>query len=81
MNISLTDELEDYVANQVKTGYYKSASEVIREALRNQIKLSMEHKLQSRLNISRQEVEGGQARLADQNYFDDKRAKLRTRYK
>jgi len=81
MNISLTNELEEYVSSQVKTGYYKSASEVIREALRNQIKLSMESKLQSRINMSRQQVTDGQTRLADANYFDEKRDKLRAKYK
>ena len=34
MNISLTNELEEFVHEKVKTGMYLSASEVIREALR-----------------------------------------------
>lgn len=34
MNISLTQELEDFVSQKVKTGRYSSASEVIREGLR-----------------------------------------------
>ena len=34
MNVSLTPELEQFVAEKVKTGRYNSASEVIREALR-----------------------------------------------
>lgn len=34
INISLTPQLESLVKNKVKTGLYKSASEVIREALR-----------------------------------------------
>ncbi len=34
MNVSLTKELEELVAEKVKTGRYLSASEVIREALR-----------------------------------------------
>ena len=34
MNISLTPELEQLVANKVKTGLYQTASEVIREGLR-----------------------------------------------
>lgn len=33
-NISLTAELEQFVTAQVATGRYKSASEVVREALR-----------------------------------------------
>ena len=34
MNVSLTPELEKYVADKVATGRYTSASEVVREALR-----------------------------------------------
>ncbi len=34
MNVSLTPELEAYVARKVETGRYNSASEVVREALR-----------------------------------------------
>jgi antitoxin ParD1/3/4 len=34
MNVSLTPELEKFVADKVKSGRYNSASEVVREALR-----------------------------------------------
>jgi len=34
MNISITPELEKFVQQEVKTGLYQSASEVIRAALR-----------------------------------------------
>jgi len=34
MHVSLTPELDRYVEEKVKTGRYRSASEVIREALR-----------------------------------------------
>lgn len=34
MNVSLTTELEKYVADKVESGMYHSASEVIREGLR-----------------------------------------------
>jgi antitoxin ParD1/3/4 len=34
MNVSLTPELEKFVANKVESGLYQSASEVIREGLR-----------------------------------------------
>ena len=34
MNVSLTQELEEYIARKVRMGLYKSASEVVREALR-----------------------------------------------
>jgi antitoxin ParD1/3/4 len=34
MNISLTNELEEFVHGKIQTGRYLSASEVVREALR-----------------------------------------------
>lgn len=34
MNISITDELAEYVRARVKSGRYNNASEVVREALR-----------------------------------------------
>lgn len=34
MNISLTEKLERFIAEQVKAGRYQTASEVVREALR-----------------------------------------------
>jgi antitoxin ParD1/3/4 len=34
MNVSLTQELDKFVAGKVKSGRYNSASEVVREALR-----------------------------------------------
>lgn len=34
MNISLTEEFENYVSEKVKSGLYHSASEVIRDGLR-----------------------------------------------
>ncbi len=35
MHVSLTKELEEMVQNQVNTGMYQNASEVVRAALRN----------------------------------------------
>ena len=34
MNVSLTETLERFVASQVRTGRYQSASEVVRDGLR-----------------------------------------------
>lgn len=34
MNISFTDKQEKYIATQVKSGDFKNASEVVRDALR-----------------------------------------------
>ncbi|HBO92163.1 MAG TPA: type II toxin-antitoxin system ParD family antitoxin, partial [Gammaproteobacteria bacterium] len=34
MNVNLSEQFEQYIAEQVKSGLYNNASEVIREALR-----------------------------------------------
>ncbi len=34
MNISLTKKQEDYIANQIKSGDFQNASELVRDALR-----------------------------------------------
>jgi len=75
MNISLTPELEEYVAAQLESGHYRSSSEVVREALRNQIRQSMSHQLEQRLSASRQQVAEGRVVRADAAYFDEKREK------
>ena len=77
MNVSLTNDLEEQVSTQVKSGLYNSASEVIQEALRNQIKKSMTGQLNKRLSVSRKQVENGQVLLADNNYFESKRERVR----
>lgn len=38
MNVSMTNELEAFVESQIASGMYKSASEVVREALRQMSK-------------------------------------------
>ncbi len=80
VNISLTHELEDYVSNQVKSGHYTSASEVIREALRNQIRHSMNNQLDQRIAASRQQVTDRQILRADDAWFDNKREMVRSRF-
>ncbi len=49
MNVSLTPELEKFVADKVESGRYTSASEVVREALRllEQHELSREAQLKA----------------------------------
>ena len=80
MNISLTPELEEYVATQLKSGHYNSSSEVIREALRNQIRQSMSQQLEQRIGAGRQQVAGGRVIRVDADYFDEKRERIRQTY-
>ena len=59
MNISLTRQLEQYVARQVKTGRYGSASEVVREGLR--LLQQRDRSEQSKLEALREAVKAGRA--------------------
>lgn len=80
MNISLTKNLEEYVASQMQTGLYASASEVIREALRNQIKSSISRQLDERIALGRQQVEEGKVTIANDTYFDKAREYVKGKY-
>jgi antitoxin ParD1/3/4 len=55
MNVSLTDELGEFVKSKVSSGRYTSASEVVREALR-----LMEQSEEARLAYLRQAWAEGQ---------------------
>jgi antitoxin ParD1/3/4 len=61
MNVSLTPELEDLVAQKVESGRYTSASEVIREALR--LLEEQDQLRQNRLSAVRQKIDRGLAQL------------------
>jgi len=45
MNVSLTPELQRFVTDKVESGLYNSASEVIRQALRELITKDVEQKV------------------------------------
>jgi antitoxin ParD1/3/4 len=77
MNISLTKELEDYVAAQLKTGHYGSASEVIREALRTQIKEQRRALLKERIELSEGQIARGEVIPVDDAFFERLRSKIR----
>lgn len=63
MNISLTQELESYIQEKVITGFYSSASEVIRESLR--LMLRQDDDLQrKKINELNHAIEVGLASLS-----------------
>ena len=47
MHVSLTEKLDEYVRDKVRSGFYNNASEVIREALR--LKISNENTNEAKL--------------------------------
>jgi antitoxin ParD1/3/4 len=55
MNVSLTPELEDFVTHAVRTGFYHTSSEVVREGLRL---------LKERDELHRRRVEAVQREIA-----------------
>ena len=71
MNVSLTPNLDQFVAKQVENGRYRSASEVVREGLR--LLETRESKLQ---NLQQQVEEGRQS-----GYNNGKSAMQRLRKK
>ncbi len=54
MNVSLTPQLEEYVASKVREGLYRSNSEVIRQGLR--LLIEREQLLETRMKGLRNEV-------------------------
>jgi antitoxin ParD1/3/4 len=57
MNVSLTPELEEYVASKVRDGLYRSNSEVIRQGLR--LLIERDRMLEARVGELRAEVKEG----------------------
>jgi antitoxin ParD1/3/4 len=79
MNVSLTPELEEFVAGKVESGRYNSASEVVREALR----LLEEHDRArgAQLAAFNQELGARLASLDRGEYVDPKAARGRLEVK
>lgn len=72
MNVSLTPELEKYINDKVASGRYASASEVVREALRElearERKLAA---LRADVELGMRDVEEGRVREATPEYWED----------
>ena len=61
MNVSLTQEMEHFISERVASGRYRSASEVVREALR--LLQEREEERQVRLDALRAEIVEGIAAM------------------
>jgi antitoxin ParD1/3/4 len=68
MNVSLTPELEAYVARKVQSGRYNSASEVVREALR--LLEERDHSRDAQIAHFNQELRGRLASLDRGEHVD-----------
>jgi len=66
MNVSLTPKLERWIGGKVKEGKYQTASEVVREAVRQlaereqRRKLALE-RLRREIDVGLQQIENGEA--------------------
>ena len=77
MNVSLTPELEQMVAEKVQSGRYASASEVIREALR--LLEEQDQRKRKRLNEVRQKIDRGLKQLDEGQGINTGEARARLR--
>lgn len=68
MNVSLTPELEAFVHQKVESGFYNSASEVIREALRLLDKADNDQA--SKLEDLRREIQKGIDQIKSGDYIE-----------
>lgn len=84
MNISLTNELEEFVHGKVETGMYLSASEVIREALRmlqerDKLRELKFKQLKEEIEPALSQLDNGESEIFDSAEIRAKGRKLRQR--
>ena len=80
MNITLSTDLKDYVASQVRSGHYISEDDVIIDALKNQMRQSFEKQIDARIEASRKQIASGDTIVADDDYFDRKIAMIKEKH-
>ena len=68
MDIALTKEMENFIQQQVQSGLYKDASDVVRDALRHLARNTEPQWLEEEM---RKGLESGPARKVDQAFWDD----------
>jgi len=77
MNVSLTPEIEQLVAEKVKSGLYQTASEVVREALRLLQRQQDEREAWKQVEAKLLEAfEDGEFRVADPGMMDRLRKRI-----
>jgi antitoxin ParD1/3/4 len=79
MNVSISVQLEEWIHEKVKSGYYQTASEVIREALRllkdkEQIREIKIKELRKRIALGIEDLEAGRMRTLDERVLDEVKA-------
>lgn len=78
MDLTLAPDLEAYVAEQVKSGAFPSASDVVADALRRKMREDDVADLREKLRRSEGDLEAGRTVVADEAFFDRLRERVRT---
>ena len=76
MNVSLPDKLEEWIHKKVASGLYKSASEVVREALRllreqEELREIRRQELRRQVQEGLDQLDRGEARPLDQTLISE----------
>jgi antitoxin ParD1/3/4 len=77
MNISITKNLEEFVQEQVKTGLYSSASEVVRAGLR--LLREREADVNKNIAISLKQFENGEYVEINDKFWEDIKGRVNER--
>ncbi|MEO8727299.1 MAG: type II toxin-antitoxin system ParD family antitoxin [Acidobacteriaceae bacterium] len=75
MNVSLTPKMEKWIVKRVKEGKYQTASEVVREALRNS--MEREAQLSELRRLVQEGIDDVEAGRVSELSFDEIRAEAR----
>ena len=75
MNISLTPEMNEWIKQKIKSGMYKSSSELIREGLRllkfrDEQRAKMVEDLRNELLVGIKQLDAGKSQTLDQTLVD-----------
>jgi len=75
MNVSLTPELDEWINQKVKSGFYKSSSEVVRDSLRllrnqEEQRLAMLEDLRHELLVGINQLDSNKAVDFDSNFIE-----------
>jgi antitoxin ParD1/3/4 len=80
MNVSLPDDLDDFVAEQLREGGYNNQSEIVREGLRLlRIRHAKLRRLRADLDVGIADVETGQTKPLTNDLLNDIAARGRQR--
>jgi putative addiction module CopG family antidote len=80
MHISLPPEYEAFIEDQISSGQYATAEDVIADALKERMAADFEAKVTKRVEESMAAYERGDYVVADDKYFDGLRERIRQKY-